>query len=83
MTPSIINKIELTGGENSCHRKAPILFPGPLGKLTVVHQPCLREKCTLWDDVNNQCRDVTTALSCAHIARTLGKLEDHLPPELP
>jgi len=83
MAPEVIQKIEHVGGENACHRKQPVLLAEPLDKLRLVHQPCLREKCTLWDPDHDQCRDVTNALALAGIARSLSRLEDHLPPELP
>jgi len=83
MAPEIIRKITLKGGENACHRKQPVLLPTTLGQFELIHQPCLREKCTLWDPDHDQCRDVTNALALAGIARSLSRLEDHLPPELP
>ena len=83
MAPEIIQKIELAGGENNCHRKPPLLFPGPLGTLKLIHQPCLREKCTLWDPLDKRCLDLTNAHTLIRIARTLQVILDHLPPELP
>jgi len=83
MEPEIVGKITRKPGEKACHRKPPVLLPTTLGQFELLHQPCIREQCTLWDAEFNQCLDVTNAKTLADIARALGKLEDHLPPELP
>jgi len=83
MEPEIIGKITGKPGENACHRKPPVLLPTTLGQFELLHQPCLREKCTLWDPSNGCCLDVTNAIAQRTIAHALEVLLDHLPPELP
>ena len=83
MPPELTKLTDLSQGTLACHRRQPMLMPDPLGVLKLTHHPCLREKCTLWDPVTDQCRDVTNALTLCAILGCLRKLIDHLPPELP
>lgn len=74
---------DTSGGKRMCHRAQFMIVPHTLGKFIASRPPCTGASCALWDPVNNQCRDVTNALSLIDIARTLSVLVDHLPPTLP
>lgn len=74
MNPQTIPEIELTGKENVCHRRQPVLLPEALGKVRLIYQPCIREKCTLWDPVHDCCLDVSNAAWLVEIAKSLENL---------
>ena len=74
---------DTAAGKGMCHRAQFVIIPHSLGKFIVSRPPCTEASCALWDPDRQQCRDVTNAVSLANIARSLRRLEDHLPPELP